>query len=102
MSSTKVWRACGHDSSYLYIPHFVLVVWHSGLYDIHIHLHHIPLLEHKPPKDFIYKLSTYDIMSRTLVSLPMVAKAGDILDMLRKFMLTLIDDACGTCLACLP
>ena len=53
----------------------------AGLYDIHIHLNHFPIIEHKPTKQ-VFQLSTQDIMSHSLVTVPLVARVGDIFDML--------------------
>lgn len=56
-------------------------VFNEGLYDIHIHLNHFPIIEHKPTKQ-VFQLSTQDIMSHSLVTVPLVARVGDIFDML--------------------
>ena len=54
-----------------------------GLYDIHIHLAKFPLIEHKPPTKQVFQLTTHDVMSSDLVTLPLIARVGDIYDMLR-------------------
>eukprot|EP00049_Salpingoeca_infusionum_P002964 m.61731 g.61731 ORF g.61731 m.61731 type:complete len:816 (-) comp11878_c0_seq3:424-2871(-) len=56
--------------------------FNEGLYDIHIELKHIPLLPWDPPAVAANTLSAYDFMSKDLLCIQIITKAGDLYDML--------------------
>ncbi|KAH9125926.1 hypothetical protein AeMF1_003539 [Aphanomyces euteiches] len=57
--------------------------FNHGLYDIHIHLKHLPFLEFDPPFYARY-LRVYNIMGAPVLSLQHISKAGDIYDVLKR------------------
>ncbi|RLO13055.1 hypothetical protein DYB28_004410, partial [Aphanomyces astaci] len=73
-----------HALVYFHIPHTAPGnSFNHGLYDIHIHLRHLPFLEFDPPFYARY-LRVYNIMGSNVIQLAHVAKAGDIFDMLKR------------------
>lgn len=57
-------------------------IFNEGLYDIHIHLKHLPFLEYDPPFYSRYLL-VENIMARPVVTIDMTPKVGDVYDMLK-------------------
>lgn len=55
--------------------------FNEGLYDIHIHLKHLPFLEYDPPY-YARFLRAENIMSHPPTCVPQIAKVGDIYDIL--------------------
>lgn len=49
--------------------------FNEGLYDMHVHLKHIPMLEWEGPI-ILRKYTAQDVMSETMVSFPKIAKVG--------------------------
>ncbi|KAJ0409404.1 hypothetical protein P43SY_002294 [Pythium insidiosum] len=56
--------------------------FNEGLYDIHIHLKHLPFLEFDPPYYARY-LRVENIMSKNAVTVPYIARVGEIYDILK-------------------
>lgn len=56
--------------------------FNEGLYDIHIHLKHLPFLEYDPPY-YARFLRAENIMSHPPTCVPQIAKVGEIYDILR-------------------
>ncbi|RHY32271.1 hypothetical protein DYB32_002913 [Aphanomyces invadans] len=57
--------------------------FNHGLYDIHIHLKHLPFLEFDPPYYARY-LRVYNIMGSNVIQLAHISRAGDIYDILKR------------------
>ncbi|GLE00184.1 hypothetical protein PINS_up008911 [Pythium insidiosum] len=58
--------------------------FNEGLYDIHIHLKHLPFLEFDPPYYARY-LRVENIMSKPPVTVPYIARVGEIYDILKTY-----------------
>lgn len=56
--------------------------FNEGLYDIHIHLNHLPFLEFDPPY-YARFLRAMNIMSSPTTCVPQIAKVGEIYDVLK-------------------
>jgi chloride channel 7 len=56
-------------------------IFNIGLYDIHIELKHVPMLEPFPEKDFV-SMNARDVMSRDVLTLTKVEKVKDLLKIL--------------------
>jgi len=71
------------------IPIFVTVMaakwtgdlFNKGIYDIHIDLRHVPLLEHRPEKDML-GMEARDIMATRITNLSAVSRVGDLVEVL--------------------
>lgn len=57
-------------------------LFNEGLYDIHIHLKHVPLLEWQAPAVAQYKVRAEHIMSKNVRSVSRVLQVGELYDML--------------------
>jgi len=55
-------------------------LFNKGIYDIHIDLRHVPLLEHRPEK--MLELQAHEIMAANVKSLPLAARVGELVDLL--------------------
>jgi H+/Cl- antiporter ClcA len=66
----------------LFIARIVGNAFTDGIYDLHINLRNIPVLDDSLPGKFQYDLRACDVMSKTVVTLDEVEKAGVVLDTL--------------------
>ena len=57
-------------------------LFNKGLYDIHIHIKHVPLLHWEPPIIAQYKVRAEDLMSKQTQTLRKVCNVGDLYDLL--------------------
>uniref|UniRef100_A0A7S2K5L0 Chloride channel protein n=1 Tax=Zooxanthella nutricula TaxID=1333877 RepID=A0A7S2K5L0_9DINO len=70
------------------VPIFIVVmaakwvgdVFNEGIYDLHIHLRHVPLLEHRPEKHLL-ALRAGDCMAAPVVCAPQISRVQDLMDM---------------------
>jgi len=71
------------------VPIFVVVmaakwigdVFNKGIYDIHIDLRHVPLLEHRPEKHML-SLTAGDCMAAPVMCVPKIARVKALVDMM--------------------
>lgn len=90
ISLTVILLECTNDVQYL-LPIMLAVMFakwigdlfNEGLYDIHIHLKHVPFLEPFAEGEFD-AIRVEDIMSRRVEALPQIARLSKILDTLRE------------------
>ena len=66
----------------LFVARFVGNAFTEGIYDLHINLRNVPILDDSLPGKFQYDLRACDVMSKKVVSLVEVEKAGVVLDSL--------------------